>query len=336
MRNIESRHTYQLITLLLLAIVLLFAPAFSRAETIKLSFIHSYHFGYLWVQDYRRAFFEHLQEGVEVQEFEMDTKRLYSEQQIALATDNAKLFFVETNPDVVVISDDLALKNVGPFVQAYDVPIFFSGINANPRQYVDLTSQVSGVLERPLLLRSVSMIGKVLSNVKKIKVLMDDSPSSQAILDTSFGNKLSQSITGIQVDGVMLAEYGQWQQEVIDAAEQGYDAIVLLVYSRLKGEQGDYLSTRDVDTWTSKNSTVPVFGTWEFSIGKGRALGGFSLSGYEQGKALAEQVNRYLQSGKMPSVVTPKKGSYVYSRYELGRWGIHLPDDIVRLTEFKE
>ncbi|MDN3682567.1 hypothetical protein QWZ04_19860 [Vibrio tapetis subsp. quintayensis] len=322
--------------LLTLGIALTSASAQTQSESVKLSFIHSYHFDYLWVQDYRRAFLKYVDDSVVVEEFEMDTKRKFSQQDLRAATKKAKQFFRETQPNLVVLADDAALQHVGAYIQSYDIPIFFSGINNNPRNYIDLNSSVSGVLERPLLLRSASLLGHIVPGLSKIKVLMDASTSSRAILETSFANKMNQTITGIELGGVMLNRFDEWQQEVLSAKSEGYDAIMLLVYSRLEGDEGTYLTTKQVDSWTSQHSELPVFAGWEFSIGKGRAIGGFSLSGYEQGKALAEQVNYYLKNNEMPTVVTPKKGAYVFSEYELERWNIRLPNSIDRQTLYKK
>ncbi len=312
------------------------AQAQAQAQALKLSFIHSYHFDYLWVQDYRRAFFEYVDDSIVVEEFEMDTKRRFSQQDLHSSVKNAKQFVKQTKPNLVILADDAALQYVGPYVQSFDIPIFFSGINNNPRNYIDLNNNVSGVLERPLLLRSASMLGHIIPGLSRIKVLMDASTSSKAVLETSFANKMNQTITGITLDGIMLNRFDEWQQEVISAKTEGYDAIMLLVYSRLKGEETGYLTTKQVDSWTSKHSELPVFAGWEFSIGKGRAIGGFSLSGYEQGKALAEQINYYVANKRMPTVVTPKKGAYVFSQYELERWNILLPNSIDRQTQYKE
>ncbi|WP_102521557.1 ABC transporter substrate-binding protein [Vibrio tapetis] len=339
MALIEKRHprffpTFR--SFLTLAVTLSAASFHAQSEPIKLSFIHSYHFGYLWVQDYRRAFFEYVDDSVVIEEFEMDTKRHFSQQDLREATKRAKQFYRETKPDMVVLADDAALQHIGPYIQSYDIPIFFSGINNNPRNYIDLNSNVSGVLERPLLLRSASMLAHIIPDLEKIKVLMDASTSSRAILETSFANKMNQTITGIQLGGVMLNSFSEWQQEVMQAKSEGYDAIMLLVYSCLEGEEGVYLTTKQVDSWTSEHSELPVFAGWEFSIGKGRAIGGFSLSGYEQGKALAEQVNHYVANNEMPIVVTPKKGAYVFSQYEIERWNIRLPNSIDSQTLYRE
>lgn len=35
-------------------------------------------------------------------------------------------------------------------------------------------------------------------------------------------------------------------------------------------------------------------------------------------------------------MMTPKKGKYLFSKSELKRWGLELPDDIAELTEWME
>ncbi|USD66480.1 hypothetical protein [Vibrio sp. SCSIO 43136] len=318
---------------ILLGLILI--TSFAEAKTV--SFIHSYHQEYLWVKEYRQGFFDYLAEGITVDEFEMDTKRRHSLEDLKVAQLSAIEYLKNSSSDLVILSDDNALNYLGRYVQANNIPLLFSGINANPRDYVDVNSLTSGVLERPLLRRSVSLIRKFAPSLKKVKVLMDDSPSSQAILSTSFGGRASQKIAGVVIDGVMLPSFEAWKSEVNTASTEGYDAILLLVYSRLDGEDGSgAVPVKDVDTWTSKHAGLPVFGTWEFSVGKGRTIGGFCLSGYEQGKALALQANRYFSSGKMPTIVTPEKGKFVFSRTELERWQIELPASIQNIAVYHE
>ncbi|MBD1558868.1 hypothetical protein HC752_18195 [Vibrio sp. S9_S30] len=312
---------------LLLTVTLSANTSFAK----ELVFIHSYHFEYPWVEEYREGFHSEI-ENMNIHDFQMDTKRKPVSQFPAIA-DKAWAFIQQHNPDIVVVSDDNALKYLGPRLIESNIPTFFLGINANPRNYVPITPNISGVLERPLMKRSVYMISKVLPDVAKVRVLMDGTVTSHAILNTSFSNKLTQDINGITVDTSLISKYELWESNVLKAKQQGYDAIIIANYAALKDESGRHYSLDEVSTWTSENSPLPVFAFWSYSVGKGRAIGGLSISALEQGIEVAKLINEYNETGDMPTIITPKKGVFIFSKKELKRWQLSMPSDIATKAE---
>ncbi|MDN3682566.1 hypothetical protein QWZ04_19855 [Vibrio tapetis subsp. quintayensis] len=298
----------------------------SHTQAKNVVFVHSYHFGYPWVKDYRIGFLETI-DKMEIHEFQMDTKRRDPKEFEAIA-EQAWSFVIKNSPDVVVVSDDNALKYLGPRLIEQRIPFFFMGVNANPRNYIPITDTVSGVLERPLVRRSVYMIGKVLPSAKRIRVLMDSTVTSTAILETSFGNKLNQTVTGIEVDTQLVESWEQWQQLIFDAKSEGYDAVVVANYAGLKDKDGRHYHMDLVSEWTSQNSDLPLFAFWAYSVGKKKAVGGLSISATQQGIVAAQLVNQYFQDHTMPMITTPEKGAFVFSQSELDRWNLHLPAEI--------
>ncbi|QBF83804.1 hypothetical protein EXU30_14745 [Shewanella maritima] len=298
----------------------------------ELVFIHSYHFEYPWVVEYREGFNRVIADA-SVHEFEMDTKRR-PPSEFAQVTEQAWQFIQAKQADVVVLADDNALKHVGPKLVEHRIPFVFLGINANPRQYIAMTEFSSGVLERPLLKRSAVLVTKVMPKVKKVLVMMDKSVTSDAIIDSSFDSQLRQSLSGVEVDIVGAQDYSHWQQLVERAPEQEFDAIIVGVYARLK-EHGRHVPIDEVTRWTSANSELPVFAFWSYSVGKDKAIGGLLISALEQGETAASHVNTFLRTGKMPAIATPKRGAFVFSQAELARWGIVLPADIKQKAQIK-
>ena len=88
------------------------------------------------------------------------------------------------------------------------------------------------------------------------------------------------------------------------------------------------MSEQTVLEWTSANSPVPVFCFWEFTVGKGMAIGGLVLDGHDQGMQAASLVNTIL-AGTLPRKISPRaalRGEYVFSKSELARWQLTVPD----------
>lgn len=305
--------------------LLLFSPTSFALDVL---FVHSYHHDYGWVKSYYSAFKSKLRTDSLI-DFEMDTKRL-TEEQFQDQADKAMALIYQHNPKVVVLSDDNALKYVGQTALDAGYHVVFLGINANPRMYVDISPQLSGVLERPLLKTGVSEIIRIIPKVKKIRVLMDAGITSSAIVDTSFNNRMAQKFGWVQVDVSLAKNFEHWKSLVRESPKQGYDLLLTGNFAKLSNSQGDTVSVREVSQWTGGNSDLPVFSFWSYSIGKGLSIGGVVMSGEEQGYEAATIINSYLKHNEFmaPTIRRPQKGRYMFSRSELKRWHLKLPEDI--------
>jgi len=311
---------------------LLFCTLSEDAISADVAFIHSYHQGYPWFQEYREGFLSGIQ-GRSITEYEMDTKRKPSTEYEAIA-DQTWQFIQEQAPKIVVLADDNALKLLGPRVVEAQIPLIFLGINANPRHYIALDKNVSGSLERPLLKRSVFMLRQLMPDIDKVKVLMDRNPTSYAILETSFDDKFKQTIANIEVDITLEESFTEWKSTVEKTKENKYDAIIIANYAALSNKFCENVSLNKVSEWTSDKSPVPVFAFWSYSIGKGRAIGGLTISGIEQGLVAAEKVNHFFDKGVLPAISTPKRGTLVFSKHELERWNIVVPPALTKKSTF--
>lgn len=296
------------------------------AETVFV--VDSYHAAYPWSSECRGGLQEELLHGIDVQFFEMDTKR-YPDSRFAERAEAAWKACIRAHPDLVVLMDDNALRFLGKRMSDAGFPVVFMGINGNPRRYFSAHSipyNVSGVLERPLLMRSVKYLGEFLqAPAKRFLVMMDDAYTSDAIIESSLGGRRDRLVSGIEVETFLTGDFGAWKRRVHRVGAGNYDAVILGSYAALEDDDGNQVPLDDVTVWTAANCRVPVFSFWHFSVGKGKAIGGLLISGVEQGKAAARIVNRYLTSGEMPALDIPAKGALVFSEHELARWGITLP-----------
>lgn len=317
----------------LLATLLLFStPSFS----LDVLFVHSYHSQFPWVKEYITAFKETLN-SESLLEYEMDTKRLSKEHHSTQA--NKALTLIKNyRPKIVVTADDNALKLVGSETLKLNIPIVFLGVNANPRSYISLSSKVAGVLERPLFQRGVIQLRKLIPNTKKVMILTEQGTTTDAIIETIFNNNRSTFVNDISVHIRTARNYEHWQELILSSKDSGYDFIIIGSYSRLKNANNNHIALNTTTEWTSKHTPIPIFAFWRFAVGPGKSIGGLVLSGQHQGEAAAKIVNHYLENNKLPTplMMTPKKGKYLFSRSELERWEIELPDDIAELTEWME
>lgn len=307
-----------------------------HAYALDVFFVHSYHHAYPWVQEYYNAFSDHLNSSSLI-DYQMDTKRIPTEQ-FQERADEVLQLIEQTQPKVVVVSDDNALRLVGKPALEQGFNVVFLGINGNPRLVLPLTHNLAGVLERPLLKRSVAELSRVLPKLNKILVLMDDGPTTTAIVETSFANQLSQEIAGVRVDVQRLKTFVEWQVSVKQSKAQGYDLIIMANYAKLLDQNGKTVPLDATSAWTSQYADLPVFGFWRYSVGKDKAVGGLVLTGQDQGKRTAEIVNYFLNENNfpLPHIITPKKGRYLFSKTQVARWNIQLPEIIEKQVEWIE
>jgi hypothetical protein len=322
----------------ILVIIVLFAmilmSGVARAERKTVLIINSYHPVFPWVESHNAALESALADTVDLSFFNMDIKRLPADKysgQVSSALD----VFYEIRPDLVVLTDDFALKSLGPIITREGTPVVYLGVNTNPRRYLEDMSLVTGVLERPLFKRSIVYLKDIFGeSLQKCLVLFDDSVTSRAIKDYVFGGDYRLVFTQTVTDLKLNNHFEDWKRVVLNAKEYGYDIIMVGLYHTLVDGKGRHVDDAMVIQWLSCNSPVPVFGFWDFSIGKGKAVGGLVFAGNPQGEEAAKLVLRILNGERVQSVhpVTTESGEFLFSRFELARWGITLPSSFFGST----
>lgn len=309
---------------------LLLACASAWAAPKRVFVVESYHSEYPWDQDYRRALQERLSPRCELAFYTLDSKRLPGDQ-VRQRAEEALQKIRAFNPDLVIVGDDAALQKVGRVWALQGKPVIYLGINNNPRNYFDTTPpNISGVLERPLILRNIFELGRSIKGMRRALTMFDSDLTSRIIRDETFVGRDSIRLGDIDVDISLTDSFAAWQQKVLDAPKQ-YQAIWIGLYFTLRDKNGKVVDGAEVLRWTEAHSKLPLFAFWNFSVGKGKTAGGLVLTGYEQGKEAAAMANAYLFGGKPLSglfPVTPSEGEYLFSRSELARYGITLPEKV--------
>ncbi len=324
----------RLLVLLNLLVILLIPANASALSRILL--IESYHAEYLWDQEMVSGLEESTAGKIELFRFQMDTKRLHED----LYEERAELawrYYREVDPDIVVLSDDNALKYIGARLSHTDTPVVYMGINENPRNYAFMNKNITGVLERPLYKRTVKYINEILNvGNKKVLILLDKSTTTTAFKKRVFENSDSMKIRGVTTDIKLISDFSEWKNIVETAKHSGYQAIVIGLYHRVFSD-GKHVDSEEVLKWTSANTPVPLFAFWKMSVGKGKAVGGMVLCGRDQGRAAGKIVLEILGGKPVNSIspVIPEQGNFVFSKYELERWKIRLPYGILEQTDFE-
>lgn len=317
--------------LLTSAVFLLFTlMTVSVVKAADVLIIESYHADFNWDIEYKKGITENLTSDYRFSYFQMDTKRLPVGKHLEMA-DLAWQKYLVVKPDIVVLADDNALKYLGPRFKNTATPVVYLGINNNPRDYeIYYAANITGVLERPLLKRSILYLKKLVTNVDKVLVLSDDTPSSKAAMGMEFENQDVTKLREVLVEVARVSQFSHWQEKVLSAKESDIDFIVVGLYQGIRDENGNHVSAERVIQWTSTHSDVPIFGFWDFSIGINKAIGGLVIKGYEQGYTAAKIIKRIV-AGESVTAIRPevaKKGSYIFSREEVKKHNLIIPTNM--------
>ncbi len=138
--------------------------AFAK-ETILV--IESYHAEYAWDKDFNRGIEKVIGDQYNIVNFYMDTKRV-AKSEYANRAEAAWAKYKQVKPSLVILADDNALKLLGKRFESEPTLVVYLGINGSPRNYISLKSKnITGVIERPLLKRSLVTLSSILKPAPK-------------------------------------------------------------------------------------------------------------------------------------------------------------------------
>lgn len=301
-------------------------------EPIRILHVMSYHSPWQWTDDQLAGFKEGLGEvNAEYRIIQMDAKRNSSEEWIAQISQEAHETIETWQPDLIYLNDDLAQKQVAKDYVNTDIPIVFSGVNADPSEYGFTGSRnVTGVLEQEHFLASVELLLDMAPEVKRIAVVIDDDPTWDGVVARMHAqeSKLPAGVEIVRWDKFLTyADY----QEAIAEYQTEVDAIALLGVFTFKDENGENVPFEEVLQWTVENSNLPDFAFWDSRIPYG-TLATVTVSGYEQGLAAGKLAHKILVDGVSPAELEMKptvKGRPVINLARAKQLGLTLDSSLL-------
>lgn len=302
--------------------------------------LDSYHAEYLWSQNLTAGIEAGLSEfGYDVnspqvlfQHFYMDTKRNTSPEYLEEIAQQAIDAILQSPPDVVIVTDENAIRRVILPLKDSGVPFVFSGLNGDPDTLGLVASQhVTGVLERIHIEESLNWIHRVFPDAERVLGIYDDSVTTSSYFNTIEAG-IADSIFAQHATFRRTNSFAEWQSFVLDEVN-AQDVMLLGTYHTLHDEAGQAVHEDDVIAWTLDHSPGPIVALWEFGVYQG-ALGGSVISGesqgYEAGRLAAQILN-----GAAPSdlpIVTPPRGRLMLNSDALQRWNVTIPLNLVEIS----
>ncbi|HLP07088.1 MAG TPA: ABC transporter substrate binding protein [Opitutaceae bacterium] len=186
----------------------------SQAQELKgkkVYHIASYHAEFVWTNTLVKALNGVLEPtGAEVRTVYMDTYRQKSPEHLAQVSAECKAAIEQWKPDVVIVSDDAAMKGLyAPFFKDSDVPFVFCGVNWDASIYGVPSKNITGMLE-------VCPITDLLAEMNKLKPGKTIGYLGSDTLTSRKDAENCAKILGVNMESVFAKDFATWKQGFLD------------------------------------------------------------------------------------------------------------------------
>lgn len=210
--------------------------------------------------------------------------------------------FRQWGPGGVIACDDEAQELlVVPHLRQLDTPVIFCGVTAEPEKYGYPTPNVSGILEKPYVSESISLLRQVAPQVQSLAFLLRASPSAKALEEQV--KKESSSYPATLVHFGTAADITEATRLAIRYSVEA-DALLIDDLEGLPDEKGNPMPEKAVTQLLARIFSKPTLGIKTHNLGNG-LLGGVVIRGQEQGRmaaALLREAMEGKEAGQIPLV----------------------------------
>jgi len=315
----------------LLFVVCLLVSAAEAARRTKILVLHSYHQGLEWTDNITRGIqsvFAPLDSEYEIHFQYLDTKRNPGQKYRDSLVDFLGGRIADIPFAALIVSDNNGLEFVKKVKNRLrpDLPVVFCGINNFSEQLVADLEHVAGVREIPGYRETVELMLQLHPERRQVLIVNDRTPTGLAI-ETELRGFLDT-----YRERADFEFYSDFLLSELPARLRALDRTWLVYLAACNQDRaGEFISYAEGVRLVSSAAPVPVYGPWDFYVGKG-IVGGKVTSGFSQGKLAAELALDILQ-GRLASdarVFLDCNNRYLFDHTVLTRFGIdesRLPAD---------
>tara|TARA_R110001583_G_scaffold99175_4_gene244469 strand:+ start:8048 stop:10375 length:2328 start_codon:yes stop_codon:yes gene_type:complete len=273
-------------SLLILASVISAFSSSASKDKKHILVIHSYHQSFVWTDSISHGIESVLTPlGNEIETFYeyLDSKRFVDPIFLESFEQKYELLCSKVTCDAIIVSDNNALnfviKNRNRFFK--NIPIVFCGINNYKPELLMGEKQVTGIAEYAAIDSTLMLMHKLHPD-RKILVINDKTV-------TGLANKAIIMDALPELEKSMVIEYSDNSnmKDIQERVKNLSDDWVVYLAPFTMDADGNYYSFNDAVRLISEASAVPIYGSWDFYLGKG-IVGGYITSGHMQGKLAGE------------------------------------------------
>jgi ABC-type uncharacterized transport system substrate-binding protein len=317
----------RLLFFIALAFVLFVMPSLVLgAKSKNILILNSYHKGFEWTDAQVTAAEQVLLEkfkGIELYVEYMDTKRIYTAEYIEHLVHVFKLKYKNVKFDVIITTDDNALKFVIKYHEELfaEAPVSFCGVNDYQESMFAGKKGFTGLVEVLDIKPTIDLALKLHPGTRSIVVVIDNTTTGIGIRkDIAAVARQYEHLKFEYLKGEDLSNEDLFER----LRKLPHNSIALLA-TWFSDKNNVYLPTNEFGLLISSNTTVPVYGIVEGYLGYG-IVGGKLLNSRTHGKTAAEIALRILD-GESPSdipVNIKSTNPYMFDYQQLDRWRISL------------
>jgi PAS domain S-box-containing protein len=266
----------------------------------KLLVLHSYYKGFEWTDLIDRGIGEAMDpfgKDISIYTEYMDLKRFPERQHIASLREVYRIKYSKVRFDAILCTDDHAFQFLLDYRDELfpGVPVVFCGVNDFDPSMLKGHPGFTGKQERLNVKKTIEIALDINPNLKRIVVVADTTPTGVGTLKEV--HRVAADFDGINLqiyDDItmsdLLHQIGQLNHD---------DAVLLLNFNRDKS--GNNFQHSETLALLQAVSKVPIYGVWDFHIGRG-IVGGVITSGIELGKVAGNQAVRILSGEKAENI----------------------------------
>jgi ABC-type uncharacterized transport system substrate-binding protein len=285
----------------------------------KALYINSYHEGYAWSDGLEKTLLKALTAaGIESKVLRLDTYRQKSPEHLAKVSSEAKAAIDQWKPDVVILSDDPAIKGVyAPHFKDKELPFVFCGVNWDASAYGVPSKNITGMLE-------VCPVKELLAELNKLKAGQKIGYLSSEGLTPTKDLEMSSKILGVTMEAVQAKDFAAWKQGFLDL--QGKVDLLLVGVNAGIADWNEAEAAKFVE----QNAKI-ISGSWHDFL-NGISLVGFNKLPAEQAEWAAESAIKILKGAPVSSIAiaSNKKGELVINSRICKKVGVTPPFDMVQ------
>ncbi len=312
-----------------LSLLIFYTPSWAVNDLTgkKVFFINSYHAGYEWSDGIQNTALQILKEAkVQTEVFYLDAKQHPSDAEKHANALLAKQRIGIFKPDVVIVSDDDAVKYVlVPYFKSGSLPFVFCGVNWDASEYALSPQQATGVIEIDFHKTIVQTLEKVAKG-KRVGVIGFDGTTEQKLV-----NMFSKN-TGINLEKVYLEKnFENFKTSFLNAQQE----VDILLISNLRGIEG--WNDEQAQAFIYNNTKIPT-GTTQTWITQKFAMLGIVKLPEEQGQWAANMTLRILGGEKVSNIpiAKAKKGKVLFNKTLADKLQLQMPKDLLGIAEIIE
>ncbi|MEJ2453481.1 MAG: ABC transporter substrate binding protein [Candidatus Thiodiazotropha sp.] len=316
----------------LLVLSLLVEDAYAQRKK-RILVLHSYHQGLEWTDNITRGIqsaFAPFQKRYEIHYEYLDSKRNAGREYIEEVTRFISTINKNITYEAIIATDNNALKmiNEGKITFSGQPPIVFCGINNYSKELTSSIGNVTGITEKTDHQATLELMFKLHPDRRHVLVIVDNTPTGDAIREEL------KAIEPLYENKVDFEYYRDFLLEDVPAKLEGLgknDIIYLTTFNR--DRKNNFISYTEGIEMIQRSTDVPIYGSWDFYLGKG-VVGGKITSGFYQGQAAGALALSILQGyqAKDLAVVTSGQTRYMFDYEQLQKYGISelsLPNDSI-------